>query len=166
MPTRTLKTCLNELLPLITTIINSSLRKGIFPTAFKEGRLLPHIKKVTLDCEDFANFRPITNLAFLSKIVERIAACQSRNYLIANSLYPSLQSAYRELHSTETALLRVQNDLLRAIDQKKEVVLTCRLPLTQSIIPFLSKDSENSSDLQGQSLIGLCPIFLNAPRKL
>ena len=161
IPTRTLTTCLNELLPLITTIINSSLRKSIFPTAFKEGRLLPHIKKVTLDCEDFVSFRPITNLAFLSKIVERIAACQSRNYLIANTTL-----AYREFHSTETALLRVQNDLLRAIDQKKEVVLTCRLPLTQSIIPFLSKDSENSSDLQEQSSIGLCPIFLNAPRKL
>ena len=62
-------------------------------------------------------------LPFLSKVLERIVACQSRDYLIANDLYPSLQSAYRKYHSTETALLRVQNDVLRAIDQKQEVIL-------------------------------------------
>ena len=56
-------------------------------------------------------------------MLERIVACQSRDYLIANDLYPSLQSAYRKYHSTETALLRVQNDVLRAIDQKQEVIL-------------------------------------------
>ena len=78
-----------------TAIVNSSLQNGIFPTAFKEGRLLPSIKKITLDPDDFSNFRPITNLLFLSKVLERIVAGQSHDNLIANYLYPSLQSAYR-----------------------------------------------------------------------
>ena len=65
IPTRILKACLDELLPIITAIVNSSMRDGIFPTAFKESRLLPVIKKATLDPNDFSNFRPITNLAFV-----------------------------------------------------------------------------------------------------
>lgn len=123
IPTRILKTCIVELLPVITSLINSSLQKGVFPTVFKEGRLLPKIKKMSFDKENFANFRPITNLAFVSKVLERTVASQVRDHLARNHLYPIFQSAYRELHSTETALLRVHNDILRAIDQKKEVIL-------------------------------------------
>ena len=118
-----MKACLEELLPVITAIVNTSLQNGEFPTALKEGRLIPSIKKSSLNPEEFSNFRPITNLTFLSKVVERIVVEQSRGYLLDNDLYPSLQSAYREFSSTETALLRVYNDLLRAIGQKNEVVL-------------------------------------------
>ena len=123
IPTRTLKACTEELVPAITSLVNSSLLKGIFPNAFKEGRLLPKIKKTTLDKEELDNFRPITNLAFVSKIIERSVARQCNHYLVTNHLYPKLQAAYQQFHSTETALLRVQNDILRAIDDKKEVIL-------------------------------------------
>ena len=58
IPTRTLKACTEELVPVITSLVNSSLLKGIFPNAFKEGRLLPKIKKTTLDKEELDNFRP------------------------------------------------------------------------------------------------------------
>ena len=75
----------------ITIIVNSSLRSGVFPEAFKEARVLPFIKKETFDPEVFSNFRPITNLPFLSKFLERIVAGQVRNYLTENGLYPSLQ---------------------------------------------------------------------------
>ena len=123
IPTRTLKACLDTVLPVITAIINSSLESGIFPQKLKEGRISPALKNTSLNQDDFCNYRPITNLAFVSKVLERVVAGQSRNYLVNNNLYPSLQSAYREFHSTETALLRVHNDILRAIDNKKEVVL-------------------------------------------
>lgn len=123
VPTRTLKSCLNELLPALTSLVNSSLKTGVFPDSFKEGRLLPKIKKVSLDKEEFSNFRPITNLPFVSKILERIAANQTCHYLRLNNLYPKFQAAYQQFHSTETALLRVHNDVLRAIDSKKEVIL-------------------------------------------
>ena len=61
--------------------------------------------------------------AFVSKVLERIAARQMRDYRARNQLYPILQSAYREFYNTETDILRVHNDILRAIDQKKEVIL-------------------------------------------
>jgi hypothetical protein len=123
IPTKTLKSCLNELLPVITTLVNSSLQEGVFPDALKEGLLYPGIKKTSMDKENLNNFRPITNLAFLSKVIERTAACQTRHYLTVNNLYPKLQAAYQQFQSTETALLRVHNDILRALDDKKEVIL-------------------------------------------
>ena len=62
IPTRTLKACTEELFPVITSLVNSLLLKGIFPNAFKEGCLLPKIKKTTLDKEELDNFRPISHL--------------------------------------------------------------------------------------------------------
>ena len=59
----------------------------------------------------------------MSKIIERTVARQCNHYLVTNHLYPKLQAAYQQFHSTETALLRVQNDILGAIDDKKEVIL-------------------------------------------
>ena len=67
IPTRLLKTCLVELRPAITTLINSSLQTVVFPTAFKERRILPKIKKITPDKEDFSNCRPVRNLPSLHK---------------------------------------------------------------------------------------------------
>ena len=64
-------------------------------------------------------FRPILNLGFLSKVVEICVAKQLIDYLDANGLAVSYQSAYRKLHSTETALIRVHNDIAIASDQKR-----------------------------------------------
>ena len=83
----------------------------------------PLIKKRTLDCEEFSNYRSITNIAFLSKTIERAAAAQTLNYFTKINLLAKFQSAYRQFHSTETALLRVCNDNLQAIDEGQEVVL-------------------------------------------
>ena len=60
----------------------------------------------------FKNFRPVSNLAFISKLVENVVAKQLQHYLNCNNLFPVFQSAYRQNHSTETALLKVMNDIL------------------------------------------------------
>ena len=69
------------------------------------------------------NFRPVANLGFLSKIIEKIVASRLTEHLDKNNLHNLTQSAYRRYHSTETALLRVHNDIVYALDQKRMTVL-------------------------------------------
>ncbi len=109
------------LLPVLTQIINLSLQTGIFPTKLKHAQLSPILKKFNLDPDTLNNYRPISNLPYISKLVERVVAKQLTTYLAANSLFEPLQSAYQSNHSTETALLHVLNDLLVALDSCSEV---------------------------------------------
>jgi hypothetical protein len=96
-----------------------SLSKGSFPTPYKHALVKPLLKKYNLPPQDLTSYRPISNLNFISKIIERVIHNRLSTHL---NTFPSLspfQSAYRRLHSTETALLRIQNDLLIAINQQK-----------------------------------------------
>ena len=69
------------------------------------------------------NFRPVSNLSFMSKIVEKVVAKQLTEYLVCNNLLPKLQSGFRRFHSTETAVLKVLSDVYSAIDQGQVVLL-------------------------------------------
>src|SRR6218665_4079837 len=62
------------------------------------------------------NYRPISNLSFISKLVERAVHKQLSNYIESNSLLPLVKSGFRRLHSTETAVLKVYNDIILALD--------------------------------------------------
>ena len=125
MPTKLVKTTLLEqLLPIICKIINLSISSGTFPDIYKKALVKPLLKKITLDADCLKNFRPISNLPFLSKLIEKVIADQFISHLKSNNLLEIFQSAYKPLHSTETALLRVSNDVLRAIDNRKCVFLT------------------------------------------
>jgi len=84
---------------------------------------MPLLKKPGADTTDMANYRPVSNLSFLSKTVERVIAEQLNSYLTNNGLMPPLQSAYRRHHSTETALLRVIVDVFAADDQQRITLL-------------------------------------------
>ena len=123
LPASLTKECLEELLPSITSIVNSSLQSGVFPDCLKQALVTPLLKKASLDIEELKNFRPVSNLPFLGKVIERVAIHQLQAYLCDNSLYAKNQSAYRHFHSTETALVRVNNDLLKAVDEHQEAVL-------------------------------------------
>ena len=118
-----LKQCLHQIAPTITHIINSSLANGIFPHSCKSAIVRPLLKKPGLDSNALKNYRPVSNLPYLSKLIEKAALLQINSYLCNNNLYAKSQSAYREAHSTETALVRVQNDVLRALDRRNEVIL-------------------------------------------
>jgi len=67
-------------------------------------------------------YRPVSNLSFMSKLIERVVANQLNEYLSANDLSPRFQSAYRKDHSTETALMRVWSDILVAADERKVIL--------------------------------------------
>ena len=109
--------CFETLLPHITCILNNSLTIGLFPSNFKKSLVIPLLKKPSLD-------RLVSNLSFISKILERIVFKQITDHLIKNNLIDTFQSAYKSGHSTDTALLRVVNDLFCFIDEGNVSLLT------------------------------------------
>ena len=117
IPTFLLKLCFNELGPIITNLVNLSLSEGIFLSSFKQALVQPLLKKPSLSTDDLNNFRPISNLIFISKILEKVVASRIQSHLSSNSLSSSFQSAYRIFHSTETTLLKIHNDLILAMDR-------------------------------------------------
>ena len=99
--------------PFLTVLFNVSLSSGTFPTKFKQAVIRPLLKKVGLDASDTKNFRPVSNLPFLSKLLERVVQHRLQEFLDSNDMMPSTQSAYRQFDSTETA---VYSNLLIAAD--------------------------------------------------
>ena len=121
LPACLTKDILPEMISPITTIVNKSLQCGVFPD--KQALVTPLLKKSGLDVDDMKNFRPVSNLPFLGKIIERAAISQFQSYMRDNNLLTRNQSAYRKHHSVETALVKVNNDLLCAVDEHGEAVL-------------------------------------------
>ena len=107
----------------MTSIINLSLQTCTFPRAFKHGLVTPLLKKPGLDKEVLSNYRPITNLSFISKVLERIVANQLDNHFSDHDILSPSQSTYRSHHSTETALLSFQNDLLLSVGRGRGCVI-------------------------------------------
>ena len=94
LPTSLVKTALPQLLPVITSIINGSIASGIFPAPYKHALVTPLLKKPTLDPDENKNFRPVSNLSFLSKVLEKVVASQLDHHLTLNNLHEPNQSAY------------------------------------------------------------------------
>jgi len=88
----------SELSPFITLLFNASFRDGVFPSSQKCAVVMPVLQKPTLDASDTGNYRPISNLTFLSKLLERCAYDQLSMYLQMNNLLPEHLSAYRRFH--------------------------------------------------------------------
>ena len=123
IPTWLLKRNLDTLVKSITSIVNLSLKSCCVPNNLKHAIVSPLLKKQSLDKNVFKNYRPVSNLSFLSKILERLVAKRLNSYLSTHGLREMFQSAYVAHHSTETALLRVKNDLCRAVDQHGAALL-------------------------------------------
>ena len=123
IPTSLLKQCVEPLVNFLTPIINMSLESGEFPSCLKHALVRPLLKKSSLDPEIMKNFRPVSNLPVMSKIIEKVVAKRLTDHMNTNSLSEKFQSAYKACHSTETALIRVQNDILVSMDQHYGVVL-------------------------------------------
>ena len=85
-----------------------------FPARYKTAQVLPLLKKAGLHSSLPANYRPISNLSTVSKVLERLVLARLRPHLLGTSNFSELQSAYRKGHSTETALLEVLDGVFTA----------------------------------------------------
>jgi len=129
IPTSLLKDCATLLVPTITKIINLSLSTGTFPMLFKNSVVKPLLKKSSLDKELLSNYRPISNLSFLSKLSERVVLSRLNNYLTSNNLLNPNQSAYTKHHSTETVLTSLYSKLVMAVG-RQQVSCLCLLDIS------------------------------------
>ena len=113
--------CLDDLVPLIAAIFNASLSTGTSPKLLKQSVVTPIMKTTPLDLIQMIimnNFRPVSNLPFISKILAKIVLLQLQKHLVYNDLLEVCQSAYRKDHSTETAVLSVLGGLLVKADER------------------------------------------------
>ena len=117
IPTKLLKEILPSLVEPITKIVNTSLQHIIFSKHWKAAVIRPLLKKIGLELIT-SNYRPASNLAFLSKVVEKAALNQLLAHFDNNKLMPDYQSAYRANQSCETAVLKLVNDTLWAMENK------------------------------------------------
>ena len=100
-----------------------SFETATMPDVLKTAMILPRLKKYGLDKDSFQSYRPISNLPFISKVIEKCVADQLKKHVATNDLDEKFQSAYKNYHSTETAIVRVHNDILCALDKGKSVIL-------------------------------------------
>ena len=103
---------------IISRLANLSITHRVFPTAFKLAQVKPLLKKSGLDPDNPANFRPISNLNTVSKILEKLFLARVKPAVGSSKNFCRFQSAYQERHSTETALLKIFDDVYRYVDNQ------------------------------------------------
>uniref|UniRef100_A0A670INB5 Reverse transcriptase domain-containing protein n=1 Tax=Podarcis muralis TaxID=64176 RepID=A0A670INB5_PODMU len=104
-------------------VVNASLCEGAFPDPLKEAVIKPLLKKTSLDPANLANYRPLSNLPFLGKVIERVVAEQLQARLEETDHLDPFQSGFRSHHGTETALVALVDDLRRARDKGESCFL-------------------------------------------
>jgi len=111
IPTDVLKKFLPAIVPFITDICNLLLQQGNLLPSQRHAIIRPRIKKAGLDPTDVQKYRPVSNLTFMSKVVEKLVCHQLVAFLEHLNLLPDVQSAYRRKYSMETAVLKVITDV-------------------------------------------------------
>ena len=109
--------------PCFCDIVNTCFEEGIFPSVFKISVIFPLLKKVKLDPNKLDSYRPVSNITFLAKVIERIKVVQLIEHFEKYQLIDPFQSAYRKHHSTETALIATLNDIVLHFDNGQQVLV-------------------------------------------
>ena len=112
IPTSLLKKLLPSVSQLLTAIVNNSTTLGTFPIYIKGALIWPLLKKANLDLVN-KNYRLVSNLSFVGKLIECVVTDQVTSHITQHSLIEASQSVYHSHHSTETTLLKVKADILR-----------------------------------------------------
>ena len=108
----------SDFLNIILSVVNTCILSSTFPESEKVAIVKP-ILKGALDHQELSSYRPVSNLSFMSKIIEYVILDQLAEHLDKVNAIPDCQSAYRKLYSTETAVCSVVNDLLEIVDEGK-----------------------------------------------
>ena len=116
IPLNYLRDALPVLIFYIVIIINTSIVTGLFPKVWKNPYVIPFFKSG--DAEDVSNYRPISLLPVLSKVLEKIVANQLMSFLESNRLISDSQHGFRKHLSTETALMKVNEYIYNNIDNQ------------------------------------------------
>ncbi|KAF7239088.1 Sodium-dependent phosphate transporter 2 [Varanus komodoensis] len=104
-------------------MVNASLREGRVPAPLKEAVIRPVLKKASLDPEMATNYRPVANIPFLGKLLERVVAGQLQALLDETDYLDPFQSGFRPGYSTESALVALYDDLCREKDRGSAFLL-------------------------------------------
>nr|DBA11553.1 TPA_asm: ORF13 [Malaco herpesvirus 2] len=123
IPPKVFKEYVNILLPALKVIITNSFNSGVYPNELKISSIVPVLKKRDADINNPKNYSLRLNSSFLSKCIDHIVSVNIVKHLAHNNLYDEFQSAYRKHYNKETALLRIQNDLLTGLDSCTKVIL-------------------------------------------
>ena len=118
IPTGVLKEILEVCIDDITALINVSLEQGVFCEQWKSAIVRPLLKKISLELI-LKNYRPVSNLPFLSKLLEKCALTQLLEYCDEHMLIPDYQSAYRTGHSCETCVVHLVDDILTNMEKQR-----------------------------------------------
>jgi Reverse transcriptase (RNA-dependent DNA polymerase) len=118
-----LKACSDSFASIIARLANITFEHAQFPTQFKMARITPLLKRSDLGTDDPSNYRPISNLNTVSKILERLVLMRLTTHNSLSASVDRLQSAYRRFHSTETALLKVTDDIYAAFNDGQSTLL-------------------------------------------
>ena len=151
-------------------MVNASLSTGHFPDNWKEAIINPLFKKGAIDFT-YKNLHPVSNLQFVSKITERAVFDQLYAHVMNNGLFPEFQSAYRKSHSTETALVKIVNDILLDMNRQHvsllvllDLTLTLALSLIRLTIPSsyaVSRHHLVLLEMRSNGLPPTCQLDLN-----
>lgn len=122
LPRVIMKKVFDKLLPYICDLINLSLRTGTMD-GVKEATIVPILKKSGLDPEILKNYRPVSDIVLISKLIETVVLYRINTHAAANNLQCSAQHGYTKYHSPETLVLKVVNDVLIGFDSNTGTIL-------------------------------------------
>ena len=118
IPTSLLKSSVNTFTPIVSRLATLSFDKGSFPENFKRAQVTPLLKKDNLDPSQPVNYRPISKLSMISKIIKKLFLSRIRAHVESIPGLHTFRSAYRIYHNTETAILKILYEVYRAADNK------------------------------------------------
>ena len=123
IPTSVLFKFVDILYPFVLNVVNLIMEQSEFPSSLKQSIITPVVKDESKSADDFKNTRPVNNLPFISKVVERVMYLQLNYYIESNGMHAVHQSSYRAHHSCETGMVRVMGDIQESVLRKENVAL-------------------------------------------